>query len=60
MVLNSNNMQPKESKTNWHFWISFIKSIIRIFAAFALIGGNLVISGMSFMLAELLGIIEEL
>ena len=53
-------MQPKESKTNWHFWISLIKSVIRIFAAFALIGGNLVTSGLSFMLAELLGIAEEM
>ena len=53
-------MQPKESKTNWHFWISFIKSIIRIFAALALVGGNLVAAGLSFVLAELLGIIEEL
>ena len=52
-------MQPKESKTNWHFWISFIKSSIRIFAAFALIGGSLVTSGLSFILAELLGIAEE-
>ena len=53
-------MQPKESKSQWHFWISFAKSIIRIFAAFALIGGNLVASGLSFMLAEILGIVEEL
>ena len=53
-------MQPKESKSQWHFWISFAKSVIRIFAAFSLIGGNLVTSGLSFILAELLGIIEEL
>ena len=53
-------MQQKESKTNWHFWISLIKSSIRIFAAFALIGGDLVTSGLSFILAEFLGIVEEL
>ena len=53
-------MQPQESKSRWHFWISLIKSSIRIFAAFALIGGNLTTSGLSFILAELLGIVEEL
>jgi hypothetical protein len=53
-------MQPKESKTSWHFWTSFAKSVIRIFVAFALIGGNLVTSGLSFILAEILGIVEEL
>ena len=53
-------MQPQESKSRWHFWISFFKSCIRIFAAFALIGGDLVTSGLSFILAEFLGIVEEL
>lgn len=53
-------MQPKESKSEWHFWVSFIKSGIRIFAAFALIGGSLVTSGLAFILAEILGIAEEL
>ena len=52
-------MQPKESKSQWHFWISFAKSIIRMFAAFALIGENLVTAGLSLILAELLGIAEE-
>ena len=52
-------MQPQESKSQWHFWISFAKSIIRMFAAFALIGGNLVTAGLSLILAELLGIAEE-
>jgi len=56
-------MQVKESKTNWHFrisWISFAKSIVRIVAALALIGNNLVTAGLSFLLAEILGIVEEL
>lgn len=53
-------MQPKESKSQWHFWVSFTKSIIRIFASLALASGNLVASGLLFILAELLGIIEEL
>ena len=53
-------MQPKESKSQWHFWISFAKSCIRLFAAFALIGQNFTTAGLSFILAELLGIVEEL
>jgi len=53
-------MQLKESKSNWHFWVSFIKSCIRIFAALALIGQSFIIAGLSFILAELLGIVEEL
>jgi len=53
-------MQPKESKSNWHFWISFIKSCIRIFAALALIGQSFTTAGLSFILAEFLGIVEEL
>jgi hypothetical protein len=53
-------MQPKESKSRWHFWISFTKSTIRIFAAFALIGQSFTTAGLSLMLAELLGIVEEL
>jgi hypothetical protein len=56
-------MQPKESKTNWHFRISVIKSIIRISAGIALMcvdqwyinaAGGLLIG------AEILGILEEL
>jgi hypothetical protein len=53
-------MQSKESKTQWHFWISFVKSCVRIFAGFAIIGGNLTIGGISLILAEILGILEEL
>lgn len=53
-------MQIKESKTSWHFWISFVKSCIRLVAGFALIGNNLVAAGISFIIAELLGILEEM
>jgi len=54
------NMQVKESKTKWHFYISLIKSGFRIGAGFALIFGKLALSGALFILAEILGIIEEL
>lgn len=52
-------MQEKESKTSWHFWISFAKSCVRIFAGFAIVGGDLVVGGVSLILAEVLGIVEE-
>jgi hypothetical protein len=53
-------MQEKESKTNWHFYISLIKSGFRFGAGFALIFGKLPLAGVLFILAEVLGIIEEL
>jgi hypothetical protein len=53
-------MQVKESKTNWHFRISLIKSAIRIVAGAALTMGNLYVAGLSLVVAELLGIVEEL
>jgi len=59
-INTKNNMQPKESKTNWHFYISLIKSGFRIGAGFALIFGKLALSGALFILAEVLGIVEEL
>ena len=53
-------MQEKESKTNWHFYISLVKSGIRIVAGGALYMGRLEIAGVSLILAEILGILEEL
>jgi hypothetical protein len=53
-------MQVKESKTNWHFRISIVKSILRIVAGIALCNGLLIPSGAFFVVAEVLGIIEEL
>lgn len=53
-------MQIKESKTNWHFWISFAKSCIRILAAIAIIGQSFVTAGLLLLIAEVFGIVEEL
>jgi hypothetical protein len=53
-------MQEKESKTNWHFYISLVKSFLRFGAGFALIFGKSAVSGALFILAEILGILEEL
>ena len=56
-------MQQKESKTNWHFRISIIKSVVRIFAGIALMYGDqwyLNAAGGMLIGAEILGILEEL
>jgi hypothetical protein len=53
-------MQPKESKSNKHFYISLIKSGVRIIAGMYLILGNLLIAGTALIGAEILGILEEL
>jgi hypothetical protein len=53
-------MQPKESKSNRHFYISLIKSGVRIIAGMYLILGNLLIAGTALIGAEILGILEEL
>jgi hypothetical protein len=43
-----------------HFYVSLVKSIIRIVAGGFLITGNFVIAGALIITAELLGILEEL
>lgn len=53
-------MQPKESKTNHHFILSITKSIIRILASIELCFGSFLVAGLQFIIAEILGIIEEL
>ena len=55
-------MQPKESKSHWHFSISMIKSAVRIFAGIALMYGDqwyLNAAGGMLIGAEILGIVEE-
>jgi len=53
-------MQQKESKTNTHFIISMIKSVIRL-GACVLLGYSLIQqAAFAFALAEVLGIFEEL
>lgn len=44
----------------WHRNISFVKSALRILAGVGLITGNLIACGVLFILAEVLGILEEL
>jgi len=53
-------MQNKESKTNWHFIISIVKSWIRIMAGISLINNQVLIAGILLISAEIFGVIEEL
>ena len=53
-------MEPKESKSNSHFWISIVKSGIRIGACFYLFYGDYATAAISLGLAEVLGIAEEI
>jgi hypothetical protein len=52
-------IQPKDTSKG-HFYVSLVKSIIRIGAGGCLIQGNLVAAGGLLILAEMLGIVEEL
>ena len=53
-------MQPKESKTSRHFWVSLFKSVLRIGACYFLFNEQFGNSALLLGLAEILGIIEEL
>lgn len=58
-TINTEVMQPKESRTNRHFYFSMSKSIVRVFAGFALITQHYPAAGILLVLAEALGIAEE-
>ena len=53
------NIQPKDT-SKWHFRISIIKSGMRFAAGFRLIQGDLFGAGVFFIIAEMLGIAEEI
>ena len=56
-------MEPKESKSKKHFWFSIYKSIFRLGAGLALWKTGdimLVTAGVLLIIAEILGILEEL
>ena len=52
-------IQPKDTSKG-HFYVSLAKSAIRIVAGSCLITGNLLMAGVCFIMAEILGIVEEL
>ena len=53
-------MELKESKSNKHFTLSILKSGVRIFAGIVLATGGIALAGMLLIVAEILGIAEEL
>ena len=53
-------MQPKESKSNSHFYISLVKSVLRLVACWALWDYSLGSAAIFLGVAELLGIAEEI
>jgi hypothetical protein len=52
-------VQPKDTSRG-HFYVSVCKSAVRIAAGAALIMGSFVVCGWLIILAEILGIVEEL
>ena len=53
-------MQPKESNSSTHFWISLVKSGFRVGAGITLCYGNLLSAGSLLIIAEILGVAEEI
>ena len=53
------NIQPQDPSQG-HFFVSLAKSAIRILAGVAIIYGSLVIGGALLIVAEVLGIVEEI
>lgn len=53
------NIQPKDTSRG-HFYVSLAKSALRIGAGIFLLQGLFVQAGAAFILAEILGIVEEL
>ena len=52
-------IQPKDTSRG-HFYVSLVKSALRIVAGGNLLTGNLFLAGLFLILAEVLGIVEEL
>jgi hypothetical protein len=53
------NIQPKDISLG-HFYVSLAKSGLRIFAGGVLMLGNFWLAGLFIILAEVLGVIEEI
>jgi len=51
--------QPRDPSRN-HFYISLVKSVFRICAGIALVSSHVVTAGILLILAEVLGILEEI
>ncbi len=49
-----------EMPRDFHFYVSMVKSVIRMLAGAALIVGSIAAAGVLVIVAEILGIVEEL
>jgi len=58
-TMNQIEIQPQDPSRG-HFYVSLVKSALRIIAGVFLIDGNLLVAGSLLILAEGLGIVEEL
>lgn len=52
-------VQPKDTSKG-HFYVSLVKSALRVVAGGNLVLGNLFLAGTFLILAEVLGVVEEL
>lgn len=52
-------IQPKDTSKG-HFYVSMVKSALRVVAGVSFIQGSLVIGGALLIAAEVLGVLEEL
>lgn len=53
------DIQPKDTSKG-HFYVSIVKSFIRIGAGCWLMTGNFLMAGVCLILAEILGVVEEI
>lgn len=53
------DIQPKDTSRG-HFYVSMAKSILRMFAGCCLVYGLVISAGVVLILAEVLGILEEM
>lgn len=59
MMQFNTDIQPKDPSRG-HFYVSIVKSAVRIAAGATLIMGAFVVTGGLIILAEILGIVEEM
>jgi hypothetical protein len=52
-------VNPKDPSKG-HFYVSLVKSGLRILAGMTLVQGNMIVAGVFLIFAEILGIVEEM
>jgi len=59
MIQFNTDIQPKDTSRG-HFYVSLVKSALRVIAGAMLIQGSMVLGGAFLIAAEALGVLEEL